>query len=270
MKLFKDWLKEDWASIPVLDISAKSPDIHDEDVRSKLNGAIWASTDTPFPTPYTALEYIRKCLAWAAISVPAVFDMDEEVGEKIFICSQYGFNAMDDENDPDPIFLYFCWVMNDIGDYDVYGELVDQEDLDDLLSDDEFYDEEGFEEPIEESYSFSFANDPYLSIGHEKGKPATVWLMNPNGRLDTEYVADGRQEGHAEKLNSHNWFAVGRYDPEKNLVSVAFPNPKNPLMQTKVRNLANALDKKFPGAQTRVCGIGSAWAKSLDDLLSET
>lgn len=144
-------------------------DVRDAAVRDNINtlltGALMACT----LTPYIALEKVRKVLAYFHISIPGTSFMEGDRGIKTFEVEQFGlkfgmkndgqivnFNSVDKdmthgahidgenfnyftapgtENTDEKYHIYFEYKMNDKGLFDVFSEIVTDDELEDLLDD---------------------------------------------------------------------------------------------------------------------------------------
>jgi len=144
-------------------------DVRDAAVRDNINtlltGALMACT----LTPYIALEKVRKVLAYYHISIPGTSFMEGDRGIKVFDVEQFGlkfgmkndgqivnFNSVDKdmthgahidgenfnyftapgtENTDEKFHIYFEYKMNDKGLFDVFSEIVTDDELEDLLDD---------------------------------------------------------------------------------------------------------------------------------------
>ena len=144
-------------------------DVRDAAVRDNINtlltGALMACT----LTPYIALEKVRKVLAYFHISIPGTSFMEGDRGIKTFEVEQFGlkfgmkndgqivnFNSVDKdmthgahidgekfnyvtapgtENTDEKFHIYFEYKMNDKGLFDVFSEIVTDDELEDLLDD---------------------------------------------------------------------------------------------------------------------------------------
>lgn len=115
--------------------------IDDEATLDTLNGMLERVTDCDYITPYIALERVRKVLAQYFIFIPKYTIMDGDEGNAVFSVSQFG-NKIGVDNDAevtvknaDGKYLYFEYVRNEDGKFDIFAEVVDSDDLDELLND---------------------------------------------------------------------------------------------------------------------------------------
>lgn len=149
---------------PSTNVEGGSIDINDEAVVDAINRNISAITSNAIVTPYVALEKIRKVLAYYKIFIPQTVFLEGDEGNEVFEISQFGekfgvtdtgeFKSKNDDN----LYLYFEWMTNDDGMIDVFAEIVDDEDLEELLAD---FDEEGEEDENDDSDGAEPSHDMY-------------------------------------------------------------------------------------------------------------
>lgn len=127
--------------------------ITDNDAIGGLNALIARATNRAFITPYIALENIQKILAQHFIFLPKHNLDDGDQGNLIFHLDQYG-SVVGQTNDgqfnltPESgMYFYFEYSLNDNGFYDIFSEIVDEDDLEEILQD---YDGDDAEEDLEE------------------------------------------------------------------------------------------------------------------------
>lgn len=143
---FKQFLEEeDTKAIVQTGVNSKSLD--NNVTKEMLNAQLAKTTGHPFITPYIALGAIARVLAYANIILPQYVFLDKKDGEVVFDATQFGKMAgvnLDGSpaNNDTEYFVYFSYSMNDDGYYDCFAILVDQEELDGILTgDDEDVDE---------------------------------------------------------------------------------------------------------------------------------
>jgi len=107
-------------------------------------------------SPQQGIQKIRKVLHRFAMDMPALYDVDPMGDEMVFELNQFGAaQGIDTQGivatsgnvvnrNPDA-YLYFIYYLDDSGRYEFHAEMVDEEGLEDILSDEED-DEEDFEE----------------------------------------------------------------------------------------------------------------------------
>ena len=149
---------------PSTNVEGGSIDINDEAVVDAINRNISAITSSSTVTPYIALEKIRKILAYYKIFLPQTAFLEGDEGNEVFEISQFGeksgvtntgeFKTKSD----DGLYLYFEWLTTDDGMIDVFAEIVDDEDLEELLAD---FEEEGEEEENDDSDGAEPTHDMY-------------------------------------------------------------------------------------------------------------
>ena len=108
-------------------------------VRDNINTFLTGSLSKCFITPYIALEKIRKVLANFHIFLPKTTFLEGDRGVEVFQIKQFGeVMGMRDNGEvvtkiDDPYSLYFEYKMNDRGLFEIFCEIVNQEELDELL-----------------------------------------------------------------------------------------------------------------------------------------
>jgi hypothetical protein len=145
LRSFKSFLNEDYQA----SVASGTVDINDQATVTNINSMLLGALKQEFITPYIAIERVRKVLANFAIHLEGTTDMFDEEGDKTFDILQFGgvVGASPDNAAPDftgkvpDAFIYFAWEMNDNGAYDVWCQLVDSEELEELLSDNDEDDE---------------------------------------------------------------------------------------------------------------------------------
>jgi len=266
---FKSWVStvDKMSLFPEAVMNDGSPGLDNPQVIDTLNSQIFSATESTFVTPYVALEYIRKVVAWAGISIPAILSLEGEFGEEIFKLGQFGVEP--DELD-EQFYIYFSWELQDDGQYAIYSQIVTEEELADLLSDTEFYDE--MEEDLEES-----TGKTYFDVAHSPGKEV-FWIFKKNGMFDMEHVKNGAEMSHFDVrrwaeddangfTDEENLVASGRFNEKDNDVSIAisFHNiPNSATQRYLTKKLNGILHRKFGYAKQHVFANGKNFA-SLDD-----
>lgn len=97
-------------------------------VKSALNSSLHSELSTsPILNPHEGLQRIRKILHLYGFDLPALYFADHHGDEIDFELYQYG------REQPEPdAFLYLIYVTNELGTYDFYAEVVDNEELNDI------------------------------------------------------------------------------------------------------------------------------------------
>ncbi len=154
MKTFKKYINED-VNLSA-NVQSGKIDLDLSAVRDNINAYLNGVTSCTFVTPYIALERVSKVLANYHIFLPKYTFMEGDSGLAVFGISQFGGKmGMNDDgevvtSDDSPFSFYFEYNMNDRGTFDVFAEIVDEDELQELLDDleDEFEeeDEEGLNE----------------------------------------------------------------------------------------------------------------------------
>lgn len=125
-------------------------DVSDPAARDNINTLLTGALGPCFLTPYIALEKVRKVLAYYHIFLPKTTFLEGDRGVEVFTVKQFGeLSGMKDSGEvvtkvDSPLSLYFEYKMNDKGMYDIFSEIVTQEELDDLVDnvEDEVNDED--------------------------------------------------------------------------------------------------------------------------------
>ena len=152
MKTFKKYINED-VNLSA-NVQSGKIDLDLSAVRDNINAYLNGVTSCTFVTPYIALERVSKVLANYHIFLPKYTFMEGDSGLAVFGISQFGGKmGMNDDgevvtSDDSPFSFYFEYNMNDRGTFDVFAEIVDEDELQELLDDleDEFEEEEVNEE----------------------------------------------------------------------------------------------------------------------------
>jgi hypothetical protein len=139
MKKFKSFIKEE--IVQSANVKSGSVDISDSAVRDNINGIIASATRCRFVTPYVALERIRRTLASYHIFLPGHSFLEGDSGTAMFPVNQFGVKIGQTEDGqvvttpPSDFTVYFEYNMSDNGMFDVFCEILDQDELKDVLSD---------------------------------------------------------------------------------------------------------------------------------------
>ncbi len=143
IKKFHEIVSEDYSA----SIASGTVNINDQATVVNINSMLLGALKQEFITPYIALEKVRKVLANFAVHIEGTSDIfGDEEGDKVFAIIQFG-KVIDLTPDAKPqetpdAFVYFAWELNDNGAYDIWCQIVDSEELDELLSGDEDEDDE--------------------------------------------------------------------------------------------------------------------------------
>lgn len=158
-------------------------DVHDPAVRDNINTLLTGALGQCFITPYIALEKVRKVLAYYHIFLPKTTFLEGDRGVEVFDIKQFGELA-GMRNNGDVVTrvdgsqnLYFEYKMNDKGMYDIFCEIVTDEELDDLVDnvEDEINDEDvedNREEKLDESEQLDELTAPNKLSNRQRTKLA--------------------------------------------------------------------------------------------------
>lgn len=109
-------------------------------VKENVNNLLTNALALSFVTPYVGLQKVGKVLANFHIHLPKVPFLEGTHGVQVFDLNQFGeMMGMKDNGEvvtkvETPYHVYFEYLMNDMGRYDIFCEIVDDEELDDLMS----------------------------------------------------------------------------------------------------------------------------------------
>jgi hypothetical protein len=113
--------------------------IDNNPVKENINNLLTNALACSFVTPYIGLERVAKVLANFHFHLPKVPYLEGNHGVQVFDLNQFG-ELMGMKNDgtvvtkvETPYHIYFEYLMNGTGRYDVFCEIVNQEELDELL-----------------------------------------------------------------------------------------------------------------------------------------
>lgn len=103
-----------------------------ESTITAINASLARNLNQKFLTPYIALEAIRKVFATYSVFIPAKIFMDADEGDVTFDLVQFGVETVESTN-----YVYFAWEMNEEGTFDVFAEVVNEQELEELLKDED-------------------------------------------------------------------------------------------------------------------------------------
>lgn len=154
-------------------------------VRDNINTFLTGSLSKCFITPYIALEKIRKVLANFHIFLPKTTFLEGDRGVEVFQIKQFGeVMGMRDNGEvvtkiDDPYSLYFEYKMNDRGMFEIFCEIVNQEELDELLDDvEDDMNDEDIEDDREERLDEVALAGPETGARRISGAPDTGMSMD--------------------------------------------------------------------------------------------
>jgi len=136
MKKFKEYIKED----PNLYYAEKGEgviDINNSNVRATLNSLLGMATSGRFVTPYIPFMKASRLLAKYSIILPQTILMGQS-GRKVFNIDQFGLKiGMKDDGkvvtkDQSDYKVFFEYKLNEDGMYEIYCEVIDQDDIDEI------------------------------------------------------------------------------------------------------------------------------------------
>ena len=177
MKKFREYLNEEM--MPFAQTEKGFVGVDNGPVRDNINIHLTSVTARPYATPYHAMEMVRKVLAPFSIFPKHTNFLDGDSGHEIFEINQFG-DKMGMTADgsvvvknADPYFVYFEYAMNDMGSFDIFCEIVTEEELSDIIADVESELEDGDttdgdEEDAEDSF------DDYKSKNQLKEEVDTI------------------------------------------------------------------------------------------------
>lgn len=126
---------------------SNSISIENDDVRSEINRKLAVILDKDnrsvpgnnILSPEIGFERIRKILHSHAIDLPAILELDQEVGEEVFQVNQFGtpYGPLPSGQFGEirsPYYLYVYYFLNDNGYYDFFAQIVDGDELEGYVS----------------------------------------------------------------------------------------------------------------------------------------
>jgi len=186
MKSFKQFMSEE---VSPFALTGKGIiDIQDEDVRDNINALLNGVTMKNSATPYTALEHVKKVLANFHIFLPRTKFLEGDSGYDVWNISQFGDKVgMDNDGQfksstQSPYFMFFEWQMCDNGTFKVFAEIVNQEELDELMSDVEGEFEESDDDDMEEmNEEWKIRKTGNSHTVYKDGKPVKEFTPKDHG-----------------------------------------------------------------------------------------
>jgi hypothetical protein len=152
MKKFKEFLNEEM--MPFAQTEKGFVGVDNGPVRDNINIHLASITAKPYATPYHAMEMVRKVLAPFSIFPPSTNFLDGDSGHEVFQIKQFG-DKIGMTNDGqmavknfDDYYVYFEYAMNDKGSFDIFCEVVSEDELEEIMTDIEAEMEEGDETTI--------------------------------------------------------------------------------------------------------------------------
>jgi len=163
LKTLKQYLSEE--TVPFANVKSGSFDIRDAAVRDNLNSLLAGVTSEKFVTPYIAYQRVSKVLASYHIFVPVNTFLEGDSGHLAHSINQFGpkFGQTDDgqfvingevrkdythgpheEGEGNQLiqkptvteyYMYFEYRMSDCGMFNVFCEIVDEDDIEEIMTD---------------------------------------------------------------------------------------------------------------------------------------
>lgn len=138
MKSFKNYILSEEVDLTA-NVERGVIDVHDHAVRDNINAFLNGELAGCVVTPYIALNKANKVLANFHIFLPKAPYMEDNHGVHVFPIVQFN-RAAGMKNDGSvvtkvgsPYSLFFEWKRNEKGMFDVFAEIVTEEELSDLL-----------------------------------------------------------------------------------------------------------------------------------------
>jgi hypothetical protein len=275
MKSFKQYIKEE--TMPYAVTASGSINIDDPAVLDGLNSQIAGVTSGKFVTPYIAYERVQKALANFLIfpARPSFFQNDS--GMYMYPINQFGdkFGQREDgtfvkdgevEKDlthgphiegeqtgmiqkPDTTVeekhtLYFEWRQSDCGMFNIFCEIVTQDELDEILADleAELNDEEDDDELNEEKFTNRVPSaNPYGNLDatkKEMNRPKPVPTRKTDDLDNMNRDAEGNTVVEEEQIDEVSAELVGK-------VNIARMAGKPPKTTAARKTLTKAVKKKW-------------------------
>jgi hypothetical protein len=130
---FKEYLAELNTENSQLIKVTDSVSITEPQVRDELNSQVNHELTDVILSPESGIQKIRKVLSMFGLDMPALYDAEPE-GDEIVLDVDF--------TGDEKYYLYLIYYLADDGRYDFYAELVDDDGLEDIMSDEEEDEEE--------------------------------------------------------------------------------------------------------------------------------
>lgn len=197
----------------------KSISVENEPTRSKINQDLTVATAESFLTPYIALERVASTLAKYHIHIPKFIFTDSLHDYTVFEVNQFGNKVgMTDDGQvvtstaTPGLYIYFEYQINDDGTYEVFSEVVTEEELEDLISDGD--DEDTEEEDVELDEETMDINET-SKLTKAAIRKALTKKSNPSGKD----VRDARDKsGRASKKDNFDFRNLKLAESDQHLV----------------------------------------------------
>lgn len=218
MKTLKDFLREQ--NMPFDGVRSGIIDVQDKEVRENINILLNRATHEKYLTPYIAFERVSKVLANFLIFLPNQGFMEGDFGNAVIPVEQFGIKAgmtntgqfvtkgevekdfthgphvggegNEEVSEPQDIkcFVYFEYQLGDCGMFNVFCQIVEQEELDEILAD---LEEESQEDGDDEEELNEAAPD--LANVVSDTKTGKISLKNPSKGGDLSRVTSDTKTG---------------------------------------------------------------------------
>lgn len=165
MKTFREYISEEM--MPYAQTEKGFVGVDNGPVRDNINIHLTSITSASYATPYHAMEMIRKVLAPFGIFPPKTNFLDGDSGHEVFEINQFG-DIVGMTKNTSPYYLYFEYAMNDKGSFDIFSEIVNEEELDEIMADIESEMEEGDEDYYEDENDAEDTFDSYKAENQTK------------------------------------------------------------------------------------------------------
>lgn len=227
MKSFKQYMKEE--TMPYANVRSGSMDIKDSAVRDQINQLLAGVTADKAVTPYIVLERVAKVLANFHIYIPSQHFMEGESGAMVWPINQFGAKAgmnnqgqfvvsggvgKDETHGPhmggegsyiaptvekNDYSIFFEYRQGDCGMFTVFCEVVDNDELDEIMTDLEAeLNDEGEEDEDELNEAVSDYNRGKFAIRQDAYKDEDGDIVHP-------VYFGPRRIGHVSGNNKDGW-----------------------------------------------------------------
>ena len=162
--------------------------VDDAGVRDNINSLLTGATSKSFLTPYSALEKVSKVLANYHIFLPKYTFAEGNSGVTAFEVNQFGEKmGMTNQGivktaEDSPYFIYFEYQMNDSGMFEVFSEIVTEDELSELMDE---YNEEDEEEDEDEGEE----------VNEETSEKAKAFIGKEMSKFKAGKLHSGSEEG---------------------------------------------------------------------------
>lgn len=116
----------------IMEFNKETVDLNDPATVIKINSSIAQATEEEFLTPYMAVGRVMSVLSQYSLHLPKMF-LDDESGVEYVELLQFGLEQSNEAKN----YFYFEYVMNENGYFDIFCQIVNQDELDELLDEEE-------------------------------------------------------------------------------------------------------------------------------------